>query len=142
MKLARAFGLAGLLPQILCVGAVLHGQFAAPAVMIGFGYALLIYSFLGGLWWGIASSQPMIAPAPKWLWVAAITPSLFAFALFILNILGVPMGYLLIALGIAILLSPLVDRAINSITPQWWMGLRIILSLGLGCLTMLLGAVG
>lgn len=143
--LAKLFGLAGLIPPILCLGAVIFGKdygLAALALNIAFGYAMLIYSFLGGLWWGIASSQPPQNPAPRWLWVAAITPSLIAFALYVLQFLGADVGALMIALGIAIALSPLVDRAINSITPPWWIALRITLSLGLGGLTIVLGVVG
>ncbi len=42
----------------------------------------------------------------------------------------------LVALGGAILFSPLVDRALGPLAPRWWLALRIPLSLGLGALTI------
>lgn len=50
---ARAFGYAGLLPQIMCVAMVMSGhEWRYSALAGGFAYAAAIFSFLGGVWWG------------------------------------------------------------------------------------------
>ena len=54
-KTARLLGLAGLLPQLIAVLFLLDGSgMRWIATAGGYGYAALIFSFLGGLWWAIA----------------------------------------------------------------------------------------
>ena len=48
------------------------------ALSVGYGYAALIFSFLGGVWWGLAAMGG--ARTPGWVWVAAVVPSLLALA--------------------------------------------------------------
>ena len=140
-KLPRAalvLGLAGLLPQILALAGTFDEADRYIGLAAGFFYAALIYSFLGGLWWGIATSH---SGAPKWIYGAAVAPSLIAYAS------GIPWmngsnwpGPSLAILGFAILLSPLIDLRLFGLN---LMGrdlfrLRVILSVGLGLLTVAL----
>ena len=108
---------------------------------VGYLYAALIFSFLGGSWWGIAVAT---RGAPDWIYGAAVMPSLIALAT------GIPWanggtwpGPSLIILGLCLLASPLVDRRIATISafPHGWFTLRIGLSLVLGTLTIVLGMV-
>ncbi|MDX5982752.1 DUF3429 domain-containing protein [Sphingomonas echinoides] len=137
----RWLGLAGLLPQIAVAAVVLSGDTAHRfnALALGYAYAAIILSFLGGIWWGIGASH---ANPPEWLWVAAVTPSLIALASAVPWALGDPWpGPSLLVLGVALIAALAVDIALNrrKLTPPWWMGLRLPLSLGLGGLTLLLG---
>ena len=142
-------GGAGLLPQGAALLAALWGgpEWHYAALAIGYGYAALIFSFLGGLWWGIAAAASARGEtAPGWLWVAAVSPSLIALLTYMPWVFGDPWpGPSLILLGIAIMVSPLIDRSIAGKypgwTPPWWMPLRFTLSLGLGAATLLLGIV-
>lgn len=111
------------------------------ALALGYAYAALILSFLGGLWWGIAASQPR---APEWLWVAAVAPSLIALGSAVPWALGEPWpGPSLLILGASLIATLAVDTALarRKLTPPWWMSLRLPLSLGLGGLTLLIGVL-
>lgn len=111
------------------------------ALALGYAYAALILSFLGGLWWGIGASH---ARPPEWLWVAAVTPSLIALASAAPWALGEPWpGPSLLILGVALIAALAIDIALTrrNLTPPWWMALRIPLSLGLGLLTLLIAIV-
>ena len=139
---ARALGLAGLLPQAALLLALLAGpddwRFAALA--LAWGYAALIFSFLGGLWWGLAARAGDAAPG--WLWVAAVAPSLIAFASYVPWVFaGAWPAPSLVVLGTGLIASLLVDRRLAPIAPAWWMALRWPLSLGLGTATLLAGLV-
>ncbi len=140
---ARFLGFAGLLPQIACVAAAWLGppEWRWSALAIGWAYAALILSFLGGLWWGLAAASPDGGRrAPNWLWVAAVTPSLLALVTFLPWVFGAEWpGSSLLLLGSAIILSLLVDARLVTIRPVWWMALRVPLSVGLGVATILLG---
>jgi len=142
----QVLGAAGLLPLVAVLVVVL-GDFSlglkAAALLIGFGYAALILSFLGGLWWGLAAAAE--GRAPRWLWAAAVVPSLWAF------FVGVPMalGRLepqagLVVVGVGLVAALLVDRALAArrLAPVWWMGLRVPLSLGLGGMSVVVGVFG
>lgn len=139
----RCLGLAGLIPQLLCLFAVWFGsaEWKWTALAISFGYAALIFSFLGGLWWGLASAASARGdPVPRWLWVAAIAPSLVALATYMPWVLGWRWPEpSLIVLGLLLPVSLLVDWRIASISPSWWMGLRIPLSCTLSAITILIG---
>lgn len=141
--LARLLGFAGLLPQLACALAAWIGpeEWRWTALAMGWAYAALIFSFLGGLWWGMAAASPDEARrAPPWIWFAAVAPSLIAFATFAPWVFGEtwPEPSLLV-LGAGILVSPLVDMRLVTIRPTWWMNLRVPLSLGLGSATLALG---
>ncbi len=139
----RNLGFAGLLPQLACLAAAWVGppEWRWSALAIGWAYAALIFSFLGGLWWGLAAGSPDEARrAPGWLWLASVTPSLLALATFAPWVFGATWpGQSLYVLGAGILVSFLVDARLVTIRPTWWMTLRVPLSLGLGGATILLG---
>lgn len=141
--MARLLGWAGLLPQALALLLVLSGndRFSFAAQALAFAYAALIFSFLGGLWWGLAARA---YAAPAWTWVVAVLPSLIALAAFLPWALAWPWpGPSLVLLGTGLLLSLLVDRQLMraGLAPSWWLSLRIPLSLGLGGLTLAIGLI-
>src|SRR6476469_5820639 len=130
---------AGLLPQAFAVIVIASGsiEYRFSALALAFAYAALIFSFLGGLWWGLAAADPEDAPA--WIWIAGITPSLIALAACIPWAVGAAWpAPSLIILGLALLATPLVDRTLDrlELAPAGWRTLRRNLSLGLGFLTI------
>jgi hypothetical protein len=140
-RAALLLGFAGLLPQIAVVLIeLLHDpRWLFTAEATGFAYAALIFSFLGGMWWGLAA---MREGAPEWVYGAAVLPSLVALACAWPWATGAPWpGPSLIVLGLAIAASPVVDRRLVTLglAPAWWMGLRVPLSLGLGGLSIIAG---
>jgi len=150
----RLLGWAGVLPQ---AAACLAVYFAMPewrvaAMGAALGYAALIFTFLGGTWWGMAATAPAAEGRGVlgWVWVAAIMPSLISFAALAAVVFGValpgfePLASSLLMLGGLIGASALVDSALSpggpvGIAPQWWPRLRWPLSLALGSLTMVAG---
>lgn len=139
---ALRLGYAGLLPQAFALVLLLDGSSMAwIASAGGYGYAALIFSFLGGMWWATAMLN---AGAPRWIFVAAIAPSLIALATFLPWTWGWDWpGPSLAILSVCLLLSPLVDRAIARAIalPADWLRLRLHLSLGLGAMTGVLAVV-
>ncbi|KLI62959.1 DUF3429 domain-containing protein [Aurantiacibacter marinus] len=139
---ARLLGFAGLFPQIGCALAVWFGpeEWRWTAIAMGWAYAALIFSFLGGMWWGLAASAPDEGRrAPQWIWLAAVTPSLVALLTYLPWVIGETWpGPSLIVLGLGILVSPLVDLRLVTIRPVWWISLRVPLSVGLGLATLAL----
>lgn len=138
----RVLGFAGILPQLACALAVWFGpgEWRWTALAIGWAYAALIFSFLGGLWWGMAAASPDEARrAPSWLWLAAVAPSLIALVTYIPWVIGETWpGPSLAFLAVGIALSPLVDMRLVTLRPGWWMSLRVPLSLGLSAATLAL----
>lgn len=137
--IARLLGFAGLLPQFAFVGL----QIAHPDpgwAILAFAYAGLILSFLGGIWWGVAARVP---DEDAGTFAAAVVPSLVAMAILLAALLQQTLRWPLVALGSALMLTLLVDRrlAAAGAVPPGWMALRIPLSLGLGALTILMGAM-
>jgi Protein of unknown function (DUF3429) len=136
---ARLFGLCGLAPQVIIVYfAFGTDQWQWVAQAAGYAYAAFIFSFLGGVWWGVALRE---SNAPGWIYGAAIAPSLIALVTFIPWTLGWSWpGPALLVLGTCLILSPLVDQRIRREIPlpDGWLPLRATLSLWLGGLTLLL----
>ena len=136
------FGLAGLLPQAICLTLVLSGGperwFALAAACF---YAALILSFLGGLWWMAALLSGLRA---SWVYGLAITPSLIGLAALLPWSLGWSWpGPSLAVLGLALLVSPMVDRTLAKYVafPAGWLQLRMIMAGLLGGMTLLIAAV-
>jgi len=135
------FGLAGLLPQSIFLALVLtDSSLRWIALAAACFYAAVILSFLGGLWWmalllsGLRSAR---------YYAAAVLPSLFGLAALLPWCLGWTWpGPSLVALGIALLASQLVDRALagHIAFPAGWLRLRRAMSGGLGLLTLLIAA--
>lgn len=139
-RTAVALGFAGLLPQMAAVALLLGGvPFATAAA---FGYALLILSFLGGIWWGFAMRQQGDAAQGR-LALLAVIPNLVAFAILLGATMTGRVEWGLVATGSAILLTLPVDRMLvrRGDAPADWMRLRMPLSIGLGALTILAGAL-
>jgi hypothetical protein len=136
-RVAFLLGLSGLIPQMLAAAITLHPPHAAFGQFAAFLYAALIFSFLGGLWWGIAAVN---AAAPRWLYGVAVMPSLIAFGAGLLWIVrtGSPSQSLVIV-GLGLLFAPLVDWQLDrrQLVPKGWLTMRVILSAGLGTLTLL-----
>jgi len=142
--LARILGFAGLLPQLAVAGLLLFGgtDVRFTALSVGYGYAALIFSFLGGVWWGLAAMGG--TRTPPWVWIAAVAPSLLALATaWPWATGGTWPGPSLIVLGVAITASLLVDLRLKALglTPDGWIALRAPLSIGLGLLTLIAGVV-
>lgn len=138
-RIAYGLGLAGLLPQIAVVAVLASGDLAGRyvALALGYAYAALILSFLGGLWWGLAAKTES---PPRWMWFAAVAPSLVALASAWPWAVGLAWpGPSLVTLGVALIAALGVDGALVrlAIAPPGWMRLRVPLSLGLGVLTIL-----
>jgi hypothetical protein len=136
----RLLGYAGLLPQaallLLILGlhdptGIVHGM--------AFFYAALIFSFIGGIWWGFAMRR---ASGQGVLALLAILPTLGTIVLVAVAVHG-SLRWAMVALASAIMLTLPVDRrlAASSEAPTGWMGLRVPLSLGLATLTILAAMV-
>lgn len=137
-----AFGFAGLLPQAICLVLVAQG---GPerwmALAAACFYAAIILSFLGGMWWMAGLLSGLRA---GWVYGLAVVPSLIGFAALLPWCVGWSWpGPSLVALALALLASPLVDRALarHLAFPAGWLRLRIIMTSGLGLLTLLVAAV-
>ncbi len=135
---SRLLGYAGLLPQIICIALVaIDNTYRFSALFMGFVYPAVIFSFLGGVWWGQAIASRNQAGATVYL--VAVLPSLIAAALFIPYLEGWEWpGPAMLYLGAFIALSPMVDRALGYAATDF-LRLRWHLSLGLGALTIALG---
>ncbi|MFD1950202.1 DUF3429 domain-containing protein [Sphingomonas arantia] len=141
VRLAVALGVAGLLPQMAAVLATVLGLDWLNAPAMALVYGALILSFLGGSWWGIALTRA----EGRWrsiLLLLGIGASLIGFC--VQGLAGAsPMRALLVVLGAAILSSWLVDRVLvrEGMIGRWWGRLRLVLSIGLGGLTILTGVL-
>lgn len=135
---ARMLGFAGLLPQLAALLLVATTLDAALGTLMALAYAVVILSFIGGIWWGFAMRR---GPGSEALAVIAVVPTLIGSALVLMRIGGLPADLTLIALGCVLLLTLLVDRRLvrDGDAPPGWMGLRVPLSMGLGALTILAG---
>jgi len=132
------FGLAGLVPQAICLMLVARGGpegwFALAAACF---YPAIILSFLGGMWWMTALQA---AVRSGWIYALAVTPSLIGFAALLPWSAGWRWPHpSLVALGLALLASPLVDVYLNryATLPSGWLRLRAVMASGLGILTLL-----
>jgi hypothetical protein len=136
---AKWAGYAGLLPQIAAALLVLAGgEWRWTGLALAYGYAILIFSFLGGIWWGfgLVARKPDVAAGR--IFAMAVLPSLIALASYMPWIFGFEWpGPSMAWIGIFIMLSPVVDRwlAARCILPDGWLAMRWRLSLGLGGLT-------
>lgn len=140
-----ALGFAGLLPQAAAVAVIVLGRMhgdapVGAAIAVALIYPALILSFLGGIWWGIAMRR---GAGQARLAGMAVLPSLFALACVGLAGAAHRFDRPLVLLGIAVLLTLLVDRHLSKRgeAPAGWMRLRVPLSLGLGGLTILAGVL-
>lgn len=137
---ARMLGFAGLIPQLLALLLTATHIDAALGAMMALGYAMLIVSFLGGIWWGFAmragARQPRMA-------ALAVIPTVVAFALVVARLAGFRADWALVAIAAVLMLTLVVDRMFleEGIAPPGWMGLRVPLTIGLAVLTIATGVV-
>ncbi|MGL5839030.1 MAG: DUF3429 domain-containing protein [Sphingorhabdus sp.] len=138
---AKWLGYAGLLPQLIAVLFLFDDGGLRWIAMAGaYGYAAFIFSFLGGVWWGLGLT---VENPPRWLFLAAVGPSLIALASYLPWTWGWSWpGPSLWVLAIGLLLSPLVDRELAKTIalPNGWLRLRIHLSTGLAVLTAIVAS--
>ena len=137
----RFLGLAGLVPQLAALAMAYLGpaSLTSDAKMLGALYAGLIFTFLGGTWWGISATAPAAERRGSlgWVWIAAVVPSLIAFAAFAISALGaLDVEPVLVMFGAGLLMALGVDARLSSLAPRWWMRLRVPLSLLLGGATL------
>ena len=135
-RLALLLGVSGLIPQMLALALTWHPPHAALAQFAGFLYAALIFSFIGGLWWGIAAAN---RAAPKWLFAVAVVPALIAFGASLIWVARTgSAGLSLRIVGTALVVSPLIDWWLGraGLVPRGWLFMRLVLSFGLGALTL------
>jgi hypothetical protein len=141
-KAALVSGYAGLLPQIMAAALALSGdEYRWTGLAAAYGYAAFIFSFIGGIWWGIGvtTRKDGVNAAP--ILLLAVTPGLIAFASYLPWIWGLDWpGPSLAVIGMLLMASPLADQWLirKCDLPGGWMRLRWRLSLGLGGLTVLL----
>lgn len=141
---AIVLGASGLLPVLIALFVRLAAgsdpDTPLPGMIGGLAlaYSSMILSFLGGIWWGVASIRATAEDQPRLL-VIAVAPSILALILYGLSA-DMPV-VCSTALGIVIAATPLVDRMLDRkrLVPMWWMNLRLPLSLALGVLTIGLG---
>jgi hypothetical protein len=132
-------GLAGVAPQAFCLALlIIFDSYQSAALAAGCFYAAIILSFLGGLWWmaGLLSGETR-----TWIYLLAVVPSLTGWAALLPWVIGWSWpGPSLMALGLMLLASPLVDVAISRhiAVPQGWLRLRVLMATGLGGLTLLM----
>jgi len=138
-RLAIALGVAGLLPQAAALLAPTLGMGWVDPAHLALVYGALILSFLGGSWWGIALTQAA-GQQRAILLLLGIGASLTGFCVQGLASAGA-IRVLLLILGAVLAASWLVDRTLvrDGLIGGWWGRLRLLLSLGLGGLTMLVG---
>ncbi len=140
-RIAFALGVAGLIPQLVAVFVAHDPVHHALGLAAGYFYAAIIFSFLGGLWWGVAAAN---RAAPRWVYFVAVIPSLIAFGTALAWMSGrYGYGAALGVLGSGILLSVGVDWKLAQLglVDVSLLRLRLLLSAGLGGLTMLLGVI-
>ena len=143
-KAAFVAGYAGLLPQVIAAAMVLSGmEYRWTGLAAAYGYAAFIFSFLGGMWWGLAVTTRNNDVSANGIFALAVAPSLLSLATYLPWIWGWEWpGPSLAWLGIFLMLSPLADRWLSSrcALPPGWMKLRWHLSIGLGGITLFLAA--
>ena len=136
-------GLAGVLPQAACLVLTgMPGGWIWVAQAAACFYAAVILSFLGGLWW----MQALVLGVGAWRpYLLSVVPSLAAWG----TLLPWQAGWTwpapsLVALGVLLLASPLVDRLLvrTMPVPATWLQLRYAMASGLGGLTLAVAALG
>ena len=141
-----ALGYAGLLPPLAAIVVWLSGSVPPDAPFLGvlliggLLYGGLILSFLGGMWWGAACAGRQGAALRPWL-TLAVMPSLIALAALLAGIHNPRVGGA--SLSVALAATLLVDQRLlqNGLVPDWWMSLRVPLSLGLAAEMIILGLI-
>ena len=78
-KAAFVAGYAGLLPQIIAAAMVLSGsEYQWTGIALAYGYAAFIFSFIGGMWWGLGVTTRKDDASAHGIFALAVAPSLLA----------------------------------------------------------------
>lgn len=120
---ALAYGIAGLIPfTVIPVYMLSSGVYIPEMAFTSMAYSAVILSFIGGVRWGSAVSNPEIM-SPNWKnFTISITPSVIAWmSLLVSN----PIGSILSITGFSFFL---LQDITSSQLPSWYKSLRILLS--------------
>lgn len=134
-------GAAGMLPAIAALVVALAGPVAWREVAGGVSaaYAAVILAFLGGSWWGLASAgDPASRPPLGAALAVSVLPALAAWVALLLDHAG---GLALLGLLFLVTLPGDAWIARNRAAPEWWLRLRVPLSVGMAVVTLIAGAV-
>lgn len=136
---ALVLGAAGLLPTLSALLVLLFAGRAHQdiAFRAAGAYGAIILSFLGGAWWGLAAARGH--PRDLMLWLGlAVLPALAAWGVV----------YALSPLSLAVLsglflLCLWTDRELSRryVAPEWWLPMRLPLSLCMAGLHMIIAVV-
>lgn len=135
-RAALLLGAAGLLPTVIALAVVVFG--GRPAQELAFRaagtYGACILSFLGGTWWGLAVARAHPRDLPAWLALATL-PALggWAAAWFLSPVTLGGMALMFLACLVADR-----DLANRHVAPEWWLALRVPLSLCMAALHLLI----
>jgi len=138
-RAALLLGAAGLLPTVIALGVMLLARH--PERELAFraagAYGASILSFLGGAWWGLAASRGHPRDLPFWLGLSVL-PALAAWL--VVTFLS-PLS--LAILSVLFLACLWVDRELGRrfVAPEWWLPLRLPLSLCMAGLHMIVAVV-
>jgi hypothetical protein len=141
---ALTLGAAGLLPPFIAILARLATDAETPisGLLMPFAvsYGLLILSFLGGIWWGVASARASEEQQASLLGLAVAPPILAAILFVVAQVFPVIATFIL---AIALAATLLVDRRLAqlALVPVWWMRLRMPLSLALAAMAVIVGVL-
>jgi hypothetical protein len=135
-RAALVLGAAGLLPTVIALGVLVlaRRQEQDLAFRAAGAYGAVILSFLGGAWWGLASSRGHPRDLPVWLGLAVLPALAGALVVAFLSPLS------LAALSLLFLLCLWVDRELGRrlVAPDWWLPMRLPLSLCMAGLYMMI----
>ena len=138
-RAALVLGAAGLLPTLAALGVLLIAR--RPEQDIAFRaaatYGAVILSFLGGAWWGLAAARGHPRDLAWWLGLAVL-PSLAAWAVVFV---ATPLSLAILS---GLFLATLwVDRELarRFVAPEWWLSMRLPLSLCMAGLHMMIAVV-
>jgi len=140
---ARILGAGGLIPMLAAVAfaAGAPQPFGFPLVHAALVYAAMILSFLGGIYWGFASSafawNATEMNAPRVLGLSVLPALAGWLAVFLPNRAGS------VGLALAFIAVLLLDWLSGELgyAPPWWMRLRVALTAGMVVLLLLLAVV-
>jgi len=120
---------------------VLCNSYQSAGLAAGCFYAAIILSFLGGLWWMAAL---LSGETRAWIYLVSVVPSLAGWAALLPLIFEWPWpSPSLIALGLLLLASPIVDATLSRhiAVPQGWLRLRVVMAVGLASATLAMAIV-
>lgn len=125
---AKWFGLAGLIPFVgLSALSLIGPEGWTDTVLKALAYyGATILAFMGGCRWGFAAAGLGEGPSVKML-ALAVAPSLWAW---LSLMLPPPFEKEMLALGLVLLFAADVKLKMDGGTPEWWLRLRLPLTLG------------